>query len=34
VRFQVLDVEGSRIERLEVELLPEEPGERRLEEAS
>ncbi len=34
VRFKVLDVEGSRIERLEVELLPEEPGERRLEEAS
>jgi CBS domain containing-hemolysin-like protein len=34
VQFKVLDVEGSRIERLEVELLPEEPGERRLEEAS
>ncbi len=34
VRFKVLEVEGSRIERLEVELLPEEPGERRLEEAS
>jgi CBS domain containing-hemolysin-like protein len=34
VRFKVLDVEGSRIERLEVELLPEEPGENRLEEAS
>jgi putative hemolysin len=34
VRFKVLDVEGSRIERLEVELLPEEPGQPRLEEAS
>jgi putative hemolysin len=34
VRFKVLEVEGSRIERLEVELLPEEPGENRLEEAS
>jgi CBS domain containing-hemolysin-like protein len=34
VRFKVLDVEGSRIERLEVEILPEEPEERRLEEAS
>jgi len=34
VRFKVLEIEGSRIERLEVELLPEEPGERRLEEAS
>jgi putative hemolysin len=34
VRFKVLDVEGSRIERLEVELLPDEPGEHRLEEAS
>jgi CBS domain containing-hemolysin-like protein len=34
VQFKVLDVEGSRIERLEVELLPEEPGQPRLEEAS
>ena len=34
VRFEVLDVEGSRIERLEVELRPPEPGEQRLEEAS
>jgi CBS domain containing-hemolysin-like protein len=34
VRFKVLEVEGSRIERLEVELLPQEPGEQRLEEAS
>ena len=33
-RFKVLEVEGSRIERLEVELLPQEPGEHRLEEAS
>jgi len=33
-RFKVLEVEGSRIERLEVELLPHEPGEQRLEEAS
>ncbi len=33
-RFKVLDVEGSRIERLEVELVPEEPGEGRLEEVS
>jgi len=33
-RFEVLDVEGSRIERLEVELVPEEPGEGRLEEVS
>ena len=34
VQFKVLDVEGSRIERLEVELLPQKtPGER-LEEAS
>jgi hypothetical protein len=30
----VLDVEGSRIERLEVELVPEEPGEGRLKEVS
>jgi putative hemolysin len=27
-RFKVLEVEGSRIERLEVELLPQEPDER------
>jgi magnesium and cobalt exporter, CNNM family len=33
-RFKVLDVEGSRIERLEVELFPHEPQETRLEEAS
>ncbi|HEX3268256.1 MAG TPA: hemolysin family protein [Gaiellaceae bacterium] len=33
-RFKVLEVEGSRIERLEVEILPQEPGEHRLEEAS
>jgi putative hemolysin len=33
-RFKVLEVEGSRIERLEVELLPQEPEEHRLEEAS
>jgi len=33
-RFEVLEVEGSRIERLEVELVPEEPGEGRLEEVS
>jgi putative hemolysin len=33
-RFKVLDVEGSRIERLEVELPPDEPTEERLEEAS
>jgi magnesium and cobalt exporter, CNNM family len=33
-RFKVLDVEGSRIERLEVELVPEEPGEGRLKEVS
>ncbi|MDQ2911318.1 MAG: hemolysin family protein [Actinomycetota bacterium] len=33
VRFKVLEVEGSRIERLEVEL-PTEPEEHRLEEAS
>jgi putative hemolysin len=34
VRFTVLEVEGSRIERLEVQLPPEEPNEERLEEAS
>jgi putative hemolysin len=33
-RFTVLDVEGSRIERLEVELLPHEPEEERLQEVS
>ena len=33
-RFKVLEVEGSRIERLEVELLPHEPQEHRLEEVS
>jgi CBS domain containing-hemolysin-like protein len=33
-RFKVLEVEGSRIERLEVELPPSKPAERRLEEAS
>jgi CBS domain containing-hemolysin-like protein len=33
-RFKVLDVEGSRIERLEVELIPEKPGEDRLKEVS
>jgi magnesium and cobalt exporter, CNNM family len=33
-RFKVLDVEGSRIERLEVQLVPEEPGEGRLKEVS
>ncbi|MGZ4256359.1 MAG: hemolysin family protein [Gaiellaceae bacterium] len=33
-RFKVLEVEGSRIERLEVELVPEEPGEGRLKEVS
>jgi magnesium and cobalt exporter, CNNM family len=33
-RFKVLDVEGSRIERLEVEFAPNEPAEHRLEEAS
>jgi putative hemolysin len=32
--FKVLDVEGSRIEKLEVELRPPEPGTERLEEAS
>jgi CBS domain containing-hemolysin-like protein len=34
IHFKVLEVEGSRIERLEVELPPEEPNEERLEEAS
>jgi magnesium and cobalt exporter, CNNM family len=34
VRFKVLEIEGSRIERLEVEVLPQEPGEQRLEAAS
>jgi putative hemolysin len=34
VRFTVLEVEGSRIERLEVQLPPEEPNAERLEEAS
>jgi putative hemolysin len=33
-RFTVLDVEGSRIERLEVELVPHEPEEERLKEVS
>jgi putative hemolysin len=33
-RFKVLEVEGSRIERLEVELTPDPPTEHRLEEAS
>jgi putative hemolysin len=33
-RFTVLEVEGSRIERLEVEFSPQEPEEHRLEEAS
>ena len=33
-RFKVLDVEGSRIERLEVELVPHEPEEKRLQEVS
>jgi len=33
-RFKVLEVEGSRIERLEVELVPEEPEEGRLKEVS
>jgi magnesium and cobalt exporter, CNNM family len=33
-RFKVLEVEGSRIERLEVELVSEEPGEGQLEEVS
>ena len=34
VLFKVLEVEGSRIERLEVELPPQEPNQERLEEAS
>jgi putative hemolysin len=34
VRFTVLEVEGSRIEMLEVELSPTEPDERALERAS
>jgi putative hemolysin len=34
IRFKVLEVEGSRIERLEVELPTPEPTEERLEEAS
>jgi putative hemolysin len=33
-RFKVLDVEGSRIERLEVQLVPHEPEEERLKEVS
>jgi len=33
-RFKVLEVEGSRIERLEVELVPHEPEEKRLKEVS
>jgi putative hemolysin len=33
-RFKVLEVEGSRIEKLEVELPQPEPGEEQLEEAS
>jgi putative hemolysin len=33
-RFKVLEVEGSRIERLEVQLLPKEPQEERLKEVS
>jgi len=33
-RFKVLEVEGSRIERLEVELIPHEPEEERLQEVS
>jgi CBS domain containing-hemolysin-like protein len=33
-RFTVLEVEGSRIERLEVELLPHEPQEEQLKEVS
>jgi CBS domain containing-hemolysin-like protein len=33
-RFKVLEVEGSRIERLEVEIVPHEPAQPRLEEAS
>jgi CBS domain containing-hemolysin-like protein len=34
IRFTVLTVEGSRIERLEIALPPKEPTEERLEEAS
>jgi CBS domain containing-hemolysin-like protein len=34
IRFTVLTVEGSRIERLEIQLPPQEPTEERLEEAS
>ncbi len=34
VRFKVVEVEGSRIEMLEVELEPNEPDERALEQAS
>ena len=34
IRFTVLTVEGSRIQRLEVQLPPQEPTEERLEEAS
>jgi putative hemolysin len=33
-RFKVLEVEGSRIERLEVELVPHDPQQERLEEVS
>ena len=33
-RFKVLEVEGSRIERLEIELVPHEPEEERLKEVS
>ena len=33
-RFKVLEVEGSRIEQLEVELVPHEPEEERLKEVS
>jgi putative hemolysin len=33
-RFKVLEVEGSRIERLEVDFSPDEPAQNRLEEAS
>jgi CBS domain containing-hemolysin-like protein len=33
-RFKVLDTEGSRINRLEVEFRPHRPEEHRLEEAS
>jgi putative hemolysin len=34
IRFTVLTVEGSRIERLEIQLPPQEPNEQRLEAAS